>query len=348
MNDQINQNPAEVFAFVPSYNHAPFVEKCLRSIINQTHQPKKLLVIDDGSRDGSPAVIERILNDCPFDAELVVRENRGLCATLNEGFGQSSGEYFAYLGSDDFWLEDFLRERVRLLSANSHAVLGYGNALFVDENDEISDCSADWWNFPANAQTMLRQGNAPISSTVCYRRKPLENYRWNENARLEDYEFYVQICGEGEFAFDSQVLSAWRRHGSNVSGDLSLMLAEILAAQRRNPEKLDLNEANVQQTERRVKFGYAGRISAKRRQSRSLQTRRRKLARRGFAAADSQIFRPNARADADHRMAAQTAARKIENQIFDNLTNKTVQTFLPSAKTLIKISPARNPPMCAA
>src|SRR4028119_2164690 len=86
MNQAINDDKPEVFAFVPSYNHAPFVEKCLRSIIDQTLKPKKLLVIDDGSKDDSPKIIERVLNDCPFDAEFIARENRGLSATLNEAF----------------------------------------------------------------------------------------------------------------------------------------------------------------------------------------------------------------------------------------------------------------------
>ena len=77
-----------VGVLVPSYNHARFVERCLRSIIAQTYPPTKLLVIDDGSTDGSPQIIARVLQDCPFPAELVVRPNRGLCATLNEGFAR--------------------------------------------------------------------------------------------------------------------------------------------------------------------------------------------------------------------------------------------------------------------
>ncbi|MCA1626038.1 MAG: glycosyltransferase family 2 protein [Acidobacteria bacterium] len=66
MNAGKNYNQPEVFVLVPSYNHAPFVEKCLKSIIKQTFSPKKLLVIDDGSQDGSPQTIEKVLNDCPF------------------------------------------------------------------------------------------------------------------------------------------------------------------------------------------------------------------------------------------------------------------------------------------
>ena len=257
MNQAINDYKPEVFAFVPSYNHAPFIESCLRSIINQTFKPKKLLVIDDGSKDDSPKIIERVLKDCPFDAELIARENHGLCATLNQGFARSSGEYFAYLGSDDVWFSAFLAERVKLLDSRPAAVLGYGNALFLNENDEIFDSSAEWWNFPTDAREMLRLGIAPISSTVFYRRSALEKHGWNENSRLEDYEFYIKLSDEGEFAFDRQVLSVWRHHGYNTSGDMNLMLSEVLAAQDRNPEKLALDKTNFDEIQRRVRFRYA-------------------------------------------------------------------------------------------
>ncbi len=81
----------KVFVLVPSYNHAPFVERCLRSIFRQTLPPAKLLVIDDGSGDDSVKIIERMLADCPFPAQLIARENLGLCRTLNEGFRLQRG-----------------------------------------------------------------------------------------------------------------------------------------------------------------------------------------------------------------------------------------------------------------
>lgn len=257
MNFADTDNNQEVFIFVPSYNHAPFIEKCLKSIFKQTFSPKKLLVIDDGSKDDSPKIIERVLKNCPFDAELIVRENRGLCATLNEGFSRSFGEYFAYIGSDDIWFPRFLEERVKLLNAHQTAVLGYGNALFLDEADEIFESSAEWWNFPTEARQMLRLGIAPISSTVFYRRKTLAKYQWNENSRLEDYEFYIKLSDEGEFVFDPQVLSVWRHHNYNVSGDIKLMLSEVLAAQNRNTEKLGLTRENIGEIQEQLQFRYA-------------------------------------------------------------------------------------------
>src|SRR5688500_7699089 len=106
-----------VSVVVPSYNHAPFVGAALCSVFAQTRAPARLLVIDDGLRDGSPHVIEGVLKDCPFPCELIARENRGLCATLNEGLAKTSGRYFAYLGSDDLWLPGFLDARVAQLEA---------------------------------------------------------------------------------------------------------------------------------------------------------------------------------------------------------------------------------------
>src|SRR2546422_8517297 len=110
-----------VAVVVPSHNHARFVESTLRSIMKQTLRPAELLVIDDGSTDDSPRVIERVLRDCPSPCELVVRANRGLCVTLNEGLAKTRAPYFAYLGSDDLWLPDFLAARVSMLESRPPA-----------------------------------------------------------------------------------------------------------------------------------------------------------------------------------------------------------------------------------
>jgi alpha-1,3-rhamnosyltransferase len=253
---------SEVFAFVPSYNHAPFIEKCLNSIINQTLSPTKLLVIDDGSKDDSPRIIERILKDCPFDAELIVRENRGLCVTLNEGFALSKGKYFAYIGSDDYWFPTFFAERVKLLDRRESVVLGYGHAFLIDEKGGILDSTANhtdsWADYrDGNPRPMLLKGHAPISSTIFYRRAALENVSWNEDSRLEDYEMYLKLMNLGDFAFDPQVLSVWRQHGYNTSKDKLLMVKEVIEAQRRNSAVMNVSESESEEIQKKIKFLYA-------------------------------------------------------------------------------------------
>jgi alpha-1,3-rhamnosyltransferase len=250
---------ARVSVVVPSYNHAPFVETALRSIFKQTHAPARLVVIDDGSRDDSPRIIERVLADCPFPRELIARENRGLCATLNEGLAVTGGEYFAYLGSDDLWLPGFLEARIALLEARKRAVLAYGHAFLVDERGEVLDCTRDWARYrDGDARRMLLEETyAPMSPTVVYRRACLERHGWNERARLEDYELYLRLSVEGEFAFDPRVLSAWRRHGSNTSRDFVWMIEARLEAQRNASAHLGLSSAELTRYQRALNFAGA-------------------------------------------------------------------------------------------
>jgi len=250
--------PVSVSVVVPSYNHAPFIEATLRSIMKQTMRPAELVVIDDGSSDESPRVIDRVLSDCRFPCELIARENRGLCATLNEGFEQTRGDYFAYLGSDDLWLPDFLKARINLLESRPDAVLAYGHAYFIDEQNAIIDSTADWARYAdGDAREMLLETTAPMSPTVLYRRKALEHERWNDKSKLEDYDLYLRLSAKGEFAFDPRILSAWRRHGSNVSWDQALMLEEQLRAQRQSALRFGLTNEQIQALQRTTRFNRA-------------------------------------------------------------------------------------------
>lgn len=284
---------AEVFAVVPSYDHAPFVEKCLRSIIGQTLPPKKLLVIDDGSTDGSPAIIERVLKKCPFDSELIARENRGLCATLNEAFDYSHGEFFAYLGSDDLWLPDFLDEQTRLLQSRPDAVLAFSHAYVIDDNDRIVDSTDQWSEFAdGDMLPLLLRGVVFSSPGVLYRRKALEHHRWNEDARLEDYEMYLKLSAEGEFARNTKILCGWRRHGVNASTNLPNMFPELIAAQDRVAPRLGISPDELKRGQVRMKFAAAA-----------------NFARHGFRREAAKLFLENLRGASSLTEVIKTALR---------------------------------------
>jgi len=251
-------SPQSVSVVVPSYNHAKFVEKCLRSIIKQTLPPFELLVIDDGSSDDSPQIIERTLKRCAFPADLIVRGNCGLSATLNEGLQRSRGEYFAYLGSDDLWLPQFLSARVETLATRQGAVLAYGHAYSIDEAERIIDCTTDWAAYvDGDTRRMLLTTLAPLSPTVVYRRSALERYGWNERAALEDYELYLRLSTDGDFAFDARILSAWRQHESNASSNPTMMFQEKVAAQQRVGQSMGFSAKELEQYQMLASFRSA-------------------------------------------------------------------------------------------
>lgn len=200
-------------------------------------------------------VIRRVLSECPFDAEFIQRENRGLCATLNEGFARLDGKFFAYIGSDDVWLPEFLESRVMLLEKRPAAVLAYGYSFLIDEADQIIDSTENWGRY-ANGQAleMLLYPMIPASASVVYRRAALEKCAWNEDAALEDYELYLRLTALGEFALDERILSAWRIHSYNTSANFPLMMQEWLAAQNRVAAEIGLSREELRQAQQKLKF----------------------------------------------------------------------------------------------
>lgn len=246
---------SDISVLVPSYNHAPFVERTLRSIFSQTLKPKKLLVIDDGSRDESARIIKRVLQDSPFETKFIFRENRGLCATLNEGFAKTEGEFFAYISSDDVWLPGFLENRIELLRKRPRAVLAYGHSYLINEKDEIFDCTKNWGDYAdGDALEMLLEPQIPASASVVYRRSALGKFLWNENSRLEDYELYLRLCAAGEFALDENILSAWRIHGYNTSANFPAMMNELIEAQNRAAGEIGLSASQLRRAQAKLKF----------------------------------------------------------------------------------------------
>lgn len=246
----------EISVVVPSFNHARFIERTLRSIFAQTEPIRKLLVIDDGSADASVSVIEQALKDCPFDSELIARPNRGLSATLNEGFAATDGEYFAYIGSDDLWRKSFLSEQSRLLDSRPGAVLGFSHAYLIDEDDSIIDRTDNWTDFAdGDLLPLLLRGKVFSSPGVLYRRSALERHSWNEDSILEDYELYLKLSVEGEFARNSQVLCGWRQHGHNVSRDFPRMMKEWIEAQNRVADRLPLTRGELDRIQAELRFG---------------------------------------------------------------------------------------------
>ena len=252
------RNP-RVSVVIPSYNHAAFVGAAIQSVIAQTRRPHALLVIDDGSVDNSPQVIARELAAASFPCELIVRRNRGLSATLNEGLDRTSGDYFAYLSSDDLWAPDRLRRGIEALERDPATVMAFGAGTIIDAFGKIlSTWGSNYHRAVLTVDDLLRFRSIPLSSTVTYRRSAVESIRWNETSPMEDYEMYLRLAASGRFVYIEEPLGSWRMHASNVSKDLPTMLHEALATQRRVASDIGVSDEELRSYAARVRFAYGG------------------------------------------------------------------------------------------
>ena len=131
-----------VSVVVPSYNHAPYLGEALRSVYAQTYRQIELIVIDDGSTDGSAAIAREILRSCPFPHRFVARENRGAHATLNEAIALATGAYINPLNSDDAFTPTRIDAMVAAARRHS-AALVFANIQWIDGQSETIDPFAD-------------------------------------------------------------------------------------------------------------------------------------------------------------------------------------------------------------
>lgn len=98
-------NEPLVSVIIPSYNHEKYISDCIDSIVNQTYKNIQLIIIDDGSTDNSPSIINKkvvSIKDCFGDIVFISNEsNQGVLKSLNQALLEVRGEYISFCASDD-------------------------------------------------------------------------------------------------------------------------------------------------------------------------------------------------------------------------------------------------------
>lgn len=96
----------KVSVIVPVYNVEKYIEKCLESLVNQTLEDIEIIVVNDGSPDNSQKIIDKFVKKYPKKVKSYTKENGGLSDARNYGIEKATGEYIAFLDSDDYIRED--------------------------------------------------------------------------------------------------------------------------------------------------------------------------------------------------------------------------------------------------
>ncbi len=102
---QVIQEPLSVSVVVPLYDKAAYIEKTLNSILEQTHPPDEIIVVNDGSTDNGPALVQAMEDE---RIQLIYQDNQGPGSARNRGLLAASATHVAFLDADDEWLPNFL------------------------------------------------------------------------------------------------------------------------------------------------------------------------------------------------------------------------------------------------
>lgn len=209
---------------MPLYNKEAEVERALRSIIEQSLTPGEIIVVDDGSTDGSRAIVERIIAENPeAGIRLITQQNSGVSAARNRGIAEAKGEYIALLDADDAWLTGYLAEVCRLMEYYPDAD-AYSTAFdIVSGTKHVAASTPTTEGYIDIAEEALQHRYPIIPSTATLRREAvLRAGGFPEGMRIgEDQWLWVKMVQQGaKFCFSPMSLVRYSRTASNRSASI--------------------------------------------------------------------------------------------------------------------------------
>jgi glycosyltransferase involved in cell wall biosynthesis len=208
-----------VSVVVASYNHAPFVQDCLRSALQQDIDGLEILVTDDGSTDGTAGQVAALAD--PRIHLNVFPKNRGACMALNDAIRRSRGRFIAVLNSDDLFLPRKLQRQLQYLQQNPQVGAVFGWPAFIDEQGQPFDDPAhkDHAVFQQPNRSrhqwlrhLFDQGNALCHPTALLRREVYQTVGLYDPrlAQVPDLDQWMRVCMRYDIHVLPEPLTAFR------------------------------------------------------------------------------------------------------------------------------------------
>ncbi|MBR4870845.1 MAG: glycosyltransferase family 2 protein, partial [Alistipes sp.] len=206
---------------IPLYNKELEVERALRSVLSQSLMPGEIIVVDDGSTDGSRAIVERVIGENKgVNIRLIVQENAGVSAARNRGIQEAKGDYVALLDADDFWLSGYIAEVCRIMAYYPN-MEAYSTAFDITSGDSRVRAAVPENEGVVNPAEEALKSRYPIipSTSTLLRSAVLECGGFPEGMRIgEDQWLWVKMMQRGcRFAFSPMSLVRYSREASNRS-----------------------------------------------------------------------------------------------------------------------------------
>jgi glycosyltransferase involved in cell wall biosynthesis len=285
---------------MPVFNTARYLPEALRSIAGQTFADFELVIIDDGSTDGSTQVLQEFAAREPR-VRLIARANEGLIATRNELLGAARGELIAWMDSDDVSLPERIARQVQAFDLDAQLLCVGSSAQCVDPDGSLLNVER-WPQSYEDVRIDQQQGGGMRFPTTMMRRAAaLQVGGFREPFRIgEDLDFLLRLGEAGKMRNLPEVLYLYRQHVASVCAALGpdwlRYRDEILTLARERREsgldRLQRGETIVIQRsqapdrrmiEWRVYLNWAGHALANSNHSLALKYARAAVARRATA-----------------------------------------------------------------
>jgi glycosyltransferase involved in cell wall biosynthesis len=206
-----------VSAIIPTYNRAALLPRALESALSQTYEDLEIIVVDDGSTDDTPAVVDRFANR-GRPLRYFKKPNGGCASARNFGLQQATGQLIAFLDSDDEWLPTAIAAMADVLKISDASFVFSPNIEYVDADRNFVSTPPAADKPQSFAYEHLLSGARACS--MLYRRSVFDKVRFDEKLRHnEDWDFLQRVAIVFEAAYCPVTTSIVHHHGANKSSN---------------------------------------------------------------------------------------------------------------------------------
>lgn len=214
-----------ISVIIPAYNAERFLAETLESVYAQTLLPLEIIVIDDGSRDGTEAVARGFAGREP-ELIYIKQENAGPSRARNNGIQHARGNWLAFLDADDLWVADKLERQVDFLRTNPQVALLCSDASQFNEQGEFIKSSHEKFGYTDFAGVVEKSfvrllDSNPIFTATVFLNTDCARTTGGFNESMiyaEDYDLWLRIAiNDNEIACQPNTLMRKRSHDTNLT-----------------------------------------------------------------------------------------------------------------------------------
>lgn len=208
-----------VSVVIPCFNHAQYLPKAIESVLNQTHKPVEVVVVDDGSSDNTREVAMSYQG-----VKYVYQNNAGLSAARNTGIANSSGNYLLFLDADDWLLPEGIETNLAHFTESQEVGFVSGNYLSFYAADSSQKTMERKISQNPYADLLLRN-HIKMHASVLFPRWVFNNVKYDTSLKSsEDWDLYLRITRDHRIVQHEKPVAVYRRLGSSMSRNNTVML----------------------------------------------------------------------------------------------------------------------------
>lgn len=214
---------------IPTFNRQKWVGAAIESVLSQSFKPAEVIVVDDGSSDDTEALVRN------YPVEYVRQANRGPSAARNHGVKLSTGNWLAFLDSDDQWLPSKLEQQIMGLEQQREVSLVYTGERWIRNGKRVNPCKHhqkhSGWIYPECLKLCL----ISPSSVMMRRELFLEMGGFEESYwTAEDYDLWLKITSRYPVLFlDEELIIKYGGHEDQLSRTVAIDVNRVKALENR-------------------------------------------------------------------------------------------------------------------